>query len=301
MANNQSIEREHIGIAAEDKLPGSRELKVYCSEMLPFIQGNLTAIENNATVNINDKHVGKSQTSVTTTNAITATYKDMVSNRQDPPDVVRGEQVKIFQYSNSKTFYWSSTGRDDNLRKTEHQRISISNSQTTGGDRDDDNTYSIELDSRDGKKNITIRTSKGGGEEFQYCIKLDAGSGTIQMCDDADNEFFLDTKEKIVRLRNSDGSMITVDKKNAIMIAPEDIILKGDRSIIMDTPSFTTQNTTGGSGVTAWNSNAMAINVNDSFVVTGASIGINGAVVMPKSLVVGSCQAESYSTGKVKG
>ena len=111
--------KEYIGIVVEDRKLESRQIKVFLREMTPFAAGKLGDNTRNETFNIKSDSGATESGSVSTTNNVTADYFGGDSNRAFPPDVVKGEQVKVCKYADEDKYYWTSMGRDDNRRKTE--------------------------------------------------------------------------------------------------------------------------------------------------------------------------------------
>lgn len=219
-----------VGEAVADKEHDSRELKVQLTEQMPFMEGELVEIEN-------EVQVGESS-QIKTTNYVTATWFGVFTNRAYPPDIYRGEQILVFNYGDSDLYYWLSGGRDDKMRKTERYRIHIANEQKTVKELSDENTYFFELDTLH-NKHVHIQTSDSDGEEFIYMIKLDAKENTIRICDNADNEIVIESELPRVFLRNGDGSFVDINRKNVVLNAVEDLILKAGRQIIEDSPMKT--------------------------------------------------------------
>ena len=93
-SNELNPVKEYAGYAICDKEENSRELKVFCPDLLPFHTGKL--LPTDATVRV----VNSSNTSSTysndvcESNYITCTYRDDSSNHTAfPPDVRAGERV----------------------------------------------------------------------------------------------------------------------------------------------------------------------------------------------------------------
>ena len=229
---SQQGDQWHIfrGKAVEDKAPESRELKVQLDEQMPYMEGKLEKIENEAPAG----DVGI----VKTSNYVTATYMGLESNRTFPPDIYQGEQVVVFNYGDSDKYYWYSSGRDDNMRRVERLRFHVADLQQTVKELNEDNTYFIEFDTLHNKR-ILIQTAKTDGEKYRYLLQFDAKENTIRICDDGDNEILVESDTPRVFLRNRDGTYIDANKRNLILFAPEDIVFKAGRQIIEDTPMKT--------------------------------------------------------------
>ena len=283
----------YFGIAVEDKLPNAETLHICILELNPFVEGEIK--QETETVQVGDDTSGIRE-NATLSNSIEADYFSILTNRRYAPDVKKGEQVFVFRYADSRKYYWFPIGRDDYLRRTERYTIGVSNNQTTPNGLSDNNSYTLELDTKY-NKHIFIKTSKTDGEKFQYLIKIDAKQNTVHICDDNDNQILLDSNVPRIFLSNSEGAFIDIVKKNVMIAALEDVIIKAGRQFVLDTPIISSQNTIG-SGATEFNSRNMTFNANGSFVVNSPSIGLNGAVVA-NSVVADGVLSSGYSTGHV--
>lgn len=218
---------EFYGKAVEDKEPESRELKVQLDEQMPFMEGELKKIEN-------EVQVGQGE-QIKTTNFIVATWIGQNSNRAFPPDIYRGEQIVVYNYADSDKYYWDSLGRDDNMRHVERIRFQVANERITVKELSEDNTYLIEMDTLH-NKHILIRTSDSDEEEFTYQLKIDAKENRVHLCDNADNEFLIESDTPRVFIRNTDGTYVDLNKKNLVLCAIDDLVLIAGRQIIEDAP-----------------------------------------------------------------
>ena len=282
-----------FGIVLEDKLPNEEKLIVQLLEINPFSDGKVEIQTD--TIEVGDAVSEKFET-VEVSNAIEAMYFSFLTNRAYAPDVKKNEQVLVFRYADSQKYYWFPLGRDDYLRRTERVTIRASNNLTIPQGLSDNNSYTLELDTKY-VGHILLKSSKTSGEKFQYQIKIDTRKNTIQLCDDNNNQILLDSNVPRVMLSNNNGSMVDVVKKNVNILAPEDIILKSGRQILFNSPIICAKNEQG-SGVTEWNSKNVTINSGSSVVVKSPSIGLNGAVVA-KTVSAKHVKAAGYSTGSV--
>lgn len=284
-----------FAVVVADKEPNSRTIQALPRRLLPTVEGELKALTVENTTSVESPTTGETSAVVTTKNYITAEYFDLFSNRVFPPDVRKGEQVLLFNFHDTDTHYWLSTGRDDNLRRTERFRLAVSDDVAFTKELTEDNTWYFEMDSRD-KKHILISTSKSDKEKYRYLIKVDALNSKIQVMDDGNNEFTLESDTPRWYLRNRDGAVIDLIKKDIIIAAPRDIVLRADRQIVKASPTETTSQEQGDQTNVIRCKN-LAITCTDSFVVDAPSVGLNGSTVVGGTLMSGHHQAEGYSTG----
>lgn len=211
--------REYHGIAATDKENNSRELYVYCEELLPFMNGKIQATNADSGYKISD---GKTKSSgiVTTTNAIKCVYRDESNSYSAyPPYVRRGEQVKIYNVGDTDQWYWSSAGRNDGARRTDKWRQQISDTLENNADLNDENSYHIDMDTRENQC-IEISTCMANGEKYSYTFLIDAKNSKVMLSDNIANSLLIESEIPKITLKNSDNSMIELNGKN-ITIACE--------------------------------------------------------------------------------
>ena len=225
-------QREYHGYAAADKDNGSRVLYVYCEELLPFVSGEIratTVASNISTTDGKNKFTG----SATTKNFIKCTYRDdSGTNNAFPPDIRRGEQVRIFNIGDTDQWYWAPTGRNDSARRTEHKRIAISDTLQNNPDLDDNNTYYFEMNTRTDQK-IEFSTANSNGEKFRYKFIISPKNSTITLCDDGGNLLLIESAVPRISLINSSNSMIQMDGVNITVACNGDMKFKADGNITM--------------------------------------------------------------------
>lgn len=281
----------YLGIAAEDKVYNDKRLKVYSQEILPFMS-SIGDLSENQNIKYTDTKTNNVFTKpVSNTNILTCDYMDLATNRSGPPDIRQGEQVFVMQYSDTDKYFWFPMGRDDNLRRLERYRISVSDDKTVQKELTDDNTFFIEMDTLH-HKHVIIKTSDSDGEEFIYTIKIDADNSFVKIFDNDDNEIVLESKVPRIRLKNKDGSFLDVFKKNVMVVAPEDIVLKADRQILINTKTLSLNTSEG----MVSDSKEIAINA-DNVELAGNTVGLSGAIKLKGSVLSSPILAEGYSTG----
>jgi len=279
---------EYYGIVLEDKKDDSKEIKVYIKELLPTYSGDIKAKEKD--YNVSGGKSGYAGT-VKAVNYILAIYDGEVSNEKKVPDVKKGEQVRVYCYSDSDIYYWTATARDGKLRRTEKTGIVAANTNEPA-DLNDSNTYGLELDTKEAKR-IKIYTSQGSGEKHQYTIILDAANSNISISDEDDNLIKIETEVPRILLKNKEGTFVELAKKNITMVAVEDINIKAGRQMVIDAPAWSFKNKKGG-GSTVWEASEVAINAK-SVMFNSECISLNGAVEA-KNIVAGPVHSTGYST-----
>lgn len=284
-----------IGIVAADKGVNDIFIEVMVAELVPVLTGTLGASTKSQSVKLKNLDGGNITSNVTTKTTITAYYYGNSTNRSYPPDVVKGEQVRILQFANSDKYYWESMGRDDGLRKTETYRVEAKNRKNFSDPTDDAHSYSFELDSKR-SQHIRLLTSKGNGEAYAYVLLLDAKNGKVQLSDDTGNAITIDSANSKVIVQNSKNAFLMLNGLDIVLGSPRDITLKATRQLVMDSP-LTTISCTSGSGILAINGKSVSINASSSVITKSPSIGLSGAVQVPGSLIAGQLTASGISQG----
>lgn len=288
--------RKWIGIAAADRSATSPNLMVTVPELMPSQQGQVSAASTVSSVSLSTMSGSNTHAQVSTTNVITAIWYGE-SNRKYPPNVKKGEQVEITKYGDTDRYYWSSMGRDMGLRGQETHRIEVANNsspQSSTGSLSDTNTYFMEMSTESGR--VLIKTSQSGGESHMFQILIDTKNNQIQLCDEANNEVLIDSGLNRVRLRNNLGCFVDLLQQQITIAAPQDIILKADRQIVLAAPTITEN----ASGTLALQGANIGIGASGTAVIAGNNVGVNGTTTkIGGNLQTGPLQSESSSTGSL--
>lgn len=284
-----------VGTVAADKAATAITIEVFIPELFPTLTGAVGAGTTSHTSTLKDLDGNEFTSSVQTKTTVTAYYHGGDTNRAFPPDVVKGEQVKITKYATADKYYWESMGRDDQLRYTETHRIEVKNRKDFSDPSDDSHTYSIEIDSKR-SQHIRLLTSKGNGEPYAYTLLLDTKNGRVQLADDVGNAFTIDSANAKVIMRNADKSFMMLNGQDAFFAAPRDVTIKAGRQLLIDSP-LVTVNTTADSGIFSVNSKSISMNATSSVVTKAPAIGLTGAVQIPTTLTVGQIKTLSMVQG----
>ena len=214
-SNELNPVKEYSGYAICDKEENSRELKVFCPDLLPFHTGKL--LPTDATVRV----VNSSNTSSTysndvcESNYITCTYRDDSSNHTAfPPDVRAGEQVTVIKLGdNEQQYFWKPCARTEGNRRTETHRIAISGTLDNDTVLNNDNSYYFEMDTRR-SHSITLSTNKADGEQFKYMLKIDADNNLVMLGDDVGNAILIDSAGQSITMQTKSGATIQIQQND---------------------------------------------------------------------------------------
>lgn len=228
-----------LGIVAEHKKPSTHIAKVHPAELLSEIDGVLQSIP--VEFYSSGVHADESEYSIKieADTAFECEWLPFEEHRLTSPDIRRGEQVLIWQMGDEDKYYWSSFGRDRNLRRLETVIWAFSNISDPEADVDGltpDNAYYIEVSTH--KKHITIRTNKNDGEPFSYTIQLNTGDGNYTVMDDVGNYVQLDSKNTMIDLTNKEGTHLRLDKKDIYGFAPNNMYMKAVNDMRFECTNF---------------------------------------------------------------
>ena len=200
---------EFFGYAVCDKDNNSILLKVYCTDLLPMHTGNLNATVAQANI-ANNQYQGQ----VAESNYIVCTYRDDSSNHSAfPPDIRKGEQVRIYKLGDSEQYFWAPCARTEGNRRTETHRIAISDTLDNDTVLDDNNAYYLEMDTRR-SHSITLCTNKADGEAYKYQLKIDADKHLIVLGDDVGNDILINSDEQSITLQTKSGATIQIQQND---------------------------------------------------------------------------------------
>lgn len=314
-AIGQENMRSFHGIAAADKADDSRELLVYCEELLPFLSGEIVAMEVDSEIAMQtgtSKYLG----SIKTTNVLRCIYRDSDSNRAFPPKVRKGEQVLIYNYGDTNTWYWKSEGRDEGIRRLDTYRQAVSGTREYTTELGDDNTYFLEIDTR-GHKRIRLMTSQADGEKHRYIFTIDVDGSNIFLGDDIGNQIYLDSEHPRVCMKNSDNSLIDLNRTNIVIACDNDISIiskngeistsskkntsiRTDTNLVMEVASHTSLKS-GGNISTSASGNTSISSGSNTAIRAGAAATFHGATLGLSWDRTSTCTSQGTMTMSIGG
>jgi len=218
-----------LGIVAEHKEVSSKLAFVHPAEALTEIDGELRAIPITLYAAGVDGENREYQVNIQATTSLECEWLSLSEHRQTAPDIRRGEQVIIWAVDGctDEKYYWSTLGRDSNLRRLESVLWAFSNVSDPEEDVESlnyENSYTVEVSTH--SKQITIRTNKYDGEPFAYVIQLNTKDGNYTVQDDVGNYVQLDSAETTIDLTNKDKTHFRLNKKDIFGYAPDSIYLE---------------------------------------------------------------------------
>lgn len=252
-----------IGRVVADKANESDVVVVSMTELLPSLNGTLSANENTKTINAVSPRGGRRTGKVNVGSGIPCKWWDFGSNRLSAPDVVKDERVIVWRKGDSSSeYFWTPTRLDENKRQTEHVVTAYSN--TKKGNRkpkrlSKENSYTQTFSTKE--KYIEILTAKSDGEKFRYQLKIDTKNNYFVLKDDDGNRILLNSAERLIDFTNKDKTHIRLSKKD----------------IDVYTPGHFTQKTDGNYTLRVGGNVIVEVGGSYNYTVAGAFIGNTGA------------------------
>lgn len=218
-----------IGRVAANKKRGSYIIEAVPVETLPNLSGEIT--DNKTTTSAKIESVDGSdakEIDVDSTSSVMAEWLPLgQTNRITAPDVRRGEFVVLVKYGDVDVIYWMELKAQHVLRRRETVTWIFSNEAEENKPLTEDNVYMVTVSTHD--KHITISTTKSDGEPFAYTLQLNTKEGFFVLQDDADNYFFLDSKNRRIKLHNSDKTLVELDKRVVNIKALDEVNIETKR------------------------------------------------------------------------
>lgn len=259
-----------IGKVVEPKLLGSNQIVVRATEVHPFHDGELKSDPGVVQAEGEDSTGKKYVKEIDTDISIIAKWFPLgAGNRTSAPDVRRNERVLIWQYEQQDEYFWTSLDLDLGYRRLETVIHRWSNTKDESvSELTDDNSWWLEVSTH--KKTITLKTNNSDGEQYTYGFQINAKEGRVFLTDNLDNSFLLDSKNRILELENTDGSLLSINKKA--------ILIKAIDSVTVDTKDFTVK------------SKNSTINGSSNVTLSGGKVDVKGTkfTVAPATEFTGS-------------
>lgn len=212
VAQNETLFRLiSVGFAAANKERGKLEVEVFLKEITPIADGEVKD-EVTETTSEGEGADGRPYSIIVhLSNTVEATWKGSGGNRVTAPDVRRGDELEIWQYSDVDKYYWSLRATPEHTaRKLE----TVVNAYNASPDEEDntpseENSYTTQVSTHDG--HMTIKTTKANGEPFAYTIQLNTKDGNAAITDNAGLYIQADSAAKRITMDNGGGSVFDMD------------------------------------------------------------------------------------------
>ena len=245
------------GIVTKDKDDKSFFIEAVPTDYMMRVEGDVTEV-----VKVKD---------VTKTHSLRCKWLNIHgTERRTPPDVMVGEQVLIYRYSDMEdAYYWHSLGMTDfDLRKLEHVVYQWADNKEKGN-AGKSKRYTLTISTRDMK--VEFQTAKGNKEKKIFNFLLDLEAGVFDIGWENDIGLRLDSNDRRATLF---GAGLTIPDGN--LIVGKEALIHGKADV---KKNFTVhKNTT----------------LKNSLKVMGSTKMIGGLKVLPGITTLGSVKAMSF-------
>jgi len=239
--DNSYLHLYSIGVVIEDNVNNDFIIKAIPIEKISFPEnsnkkGDLNHPSEFKPLNL--PFINKDKISLETLDLIKDNYLlcqwlNLDSNRITPPNVHKGELVRIYRYSNTPLFYWSVLNPNLELRKREHIVWELSNKDSIK--KTDEDRYRIVISTKE--KIIQLHTGVRDNEYTTYDLTLDTGNGNLKILDGKGNFIELDSRTDTINI-NTDNE-INIHATNKYNLTTIDTNINSSNSIKNLTTNYT--------------------------------------------------------------
>jgi len=223
-----------IGVVARDILEDDMYVDIYPIEIQPNKNGEtskkrggtvasdknsgeLTVVDNLSS-SVKDMDDMVNVINVSRTDLITAKWlPDGDTHLLTPPNVCKGETVRLFRYADTDKYYWQTLYNQLELRKLEKRTIVVSNKTSIDITPEELLKYSYFCTMDSINKIVHLHTSMTDGEYTSFDITIDTKEGMLEITDGKGNSIFLESQDdRITTTTNKEIVNNTVDKTENI-------------------------------------------------------------------------------------
>ena len=206
----------YTGTVAKTYDGNPEKLDIIIQEKTPFISGEINPTVRNIALKLNDPDSKIETEKLKETKNTIEAYWINKTFHGNPPYVVVGETVFIYQIGSIENYYWESSGRQDNLRDVDTFSLFISAKPKRDiKELTEDNSYTFSINPRE--KQVRLTTSDFNGESSIYNMVFNGEKGQFYIKDNHSNFISLDSVEKVMKLKNGDDTILTLNKDVATL------------------------------------------------------------------------------------
>ena len=229
-----------LGYVVEDILEDDLLLKIVPIEVISDIDGALGDVDRETNKNIDIENENRVTIKTKDTVIIAKWIALSETNRMTPPNVCKGETVRIFRYAETDKYFWATLYNEIDLRKREKVVYAFSNKGSVEDKTLLENMYYFTFDTIN--KMVRIHTDDSDGELTTYDIEINTQDGVLTLIDGKSNMIELDSdRDKLTVTINKDIEMnapnITMNSKRHT-INTTDYILNAVNSKTVNTDIY---------------------------------------------------------------
>jgi len=237
--NNSNLRFISLGIVLADKNDNSPFALVMPKEHLPFHEGDVTA--DITTINRTGIDIDGNAYSINLQKGLGVKAKWYGNgNRRTAPNVVKGEEVELYEINNTGIYLWKEIGNDNHLRRQEAVTWAFRASSApvdTDIPPTADDCYTATVDGKNG--HITIATSTNNQERAKYTAQLNGRDGHLTLSDNKGNLIQIDSETGTIVALNNSGSHVSIQGTEITAQAKDTItIISTNVNIIANTTTI---------------------------------------------------------------
>lgn len=200
---DSNLKMYSLGKVSEDATEDNPYINIFPIEEITDFTGDLTEIDNISEdiKNASDEYIVSKINKEVTIRAKWLNGDNI--NRVSPPNICKGETVRIYRYGDTDKYFWETLYNEIDLRKNEKVITAFSNRKTIDEEVDLNKMYYYTFDTIN--KLVKLHTSTNDGEPTTYDITLDTGDGILEVIDGEGNQ---------VKLESMDGRLyVNINKE----------------------------------------------------------------------------------------
>ena len=220
------------GVKVEDMFNATSRIKVFPTEVTPFVNGMLEINEEEFKAEGRDYSENVYEEELTCINYIDAHWLSFQPFGVSRPMLKRGETVILFQFGDQDRFYWVNTGRTHHMRRLDHYVLWVSGEPDANEELEEcKNVYSHVISPI--QQMIRSKTSKANDEPVEYDFMMHAGGEITYWKDDKgpDNITVLDSSTNCWTTMTHEGAMHSVCGRDVTTFAPGEVTIVGQRKV----------------------------------------------------------------------
>lgn len=171
-------------------------------------------------------------------NFYTAKWMPFTPNRLTAPDVRVGSKVALYKFNDDDQFYWTTWGIGNESFRLEHVLYAWNANPHT--DRNApfsfEDYYTLVFSTR--HQEVVFKTTQANKEPVAYRLGFNTRNGTWALTDTEKNAFALDSLKHSWVMRNREGSIFNINRKDISLINKGTQLFDAAKSINMKTDKF---------------------------------------------------------------
>lgn len=224
-----------VGTVLENKPENTHFIKVMLKSEFPQADGAGLANAVRQTTSNPTANGGYQSSDVLESNFYQPKWIGMEPNRVTSPDVRVGSQVAIYKFADDDLLYWTTWGIGNESMRLEHVVYAWNADPNfkRNAPFSFDNYYTLVMSTR--HQEVVFKTTQANGEPVAFRLGFNTKNGTWALTDTEQNAFALDSMKHIWVMRNREGSIFNINRKNISIICKGSQLFEAEKSIHMKT------------------------------------------------------------------